>query len=188
MPESSFGKVMPIHETTRCTKDQANPNATEETKKLFCPSSHPSLNDSLIVGVIEGGGDQRSVTYLEHPVKVGHGTLLAFASGNISPTSVFRFAAPCVKDRCKNWSGHNCRVVEHLVQLLPAVSPSLPACKLRTVCRWFAEEGGSACTRCSQVVTYDKELTRKLNEKVGEAFPAMEPAMAASEPDRPVGL
>lgn len=147
--------------------DQQNCCGDGKEKKLYCPSAHPKLKGSMIVGVVRGHGENAAVSYLPHPKKVSDNTKFAFASGAISPTAIFRFAAPCVREECTNWSGSNCKVVETLVQIVPAKQETvstLPACNIRAVCRWFEEERAAACARCPEVVTYDPVLHERLNE------------------------
>jgi len=139
-----------------------------EQAALFCPSAQPGLDGAMILGVIERQADGQRVSYLEQPAKVTEGTIAAFAGAAILPTDLFRFSAPCMHGSCSNWTGNNCRVVERLVQILPAVTAQLPKCKLRPMCRWFSEHGGAACMRCPQVRTDDKELEAALRRGPAE--------------------
>jgi hypothetical protein len=154
------------------TENRADENAAprRETAR-FCPSAQPSLGNSLVLGTVNRLGEEASVTLLEHPVKVTEGTILAFAGSQIRPTDVFRFAAPCEQCGCNNWSGSTCRVAEKLVQILPSVGSELPRCKLRSVCQWFAQEGGAACMRCPQVQTDNASLEAALNSVAPASIP-----------------
>ena len=71
----------------------------------------------------------------------------------VEPTEVFRFAAPCLCKGCSHYRGEECRLVQRIVQILPAVAADLPACDIRPDCRWWRQEGREACLRCPQVVT-----------------------------------
>jgi len=136
----------------------------DKKKTLFCPSAQPELPGSVILGVVGGtGSGEKRISYLKHLAGVTDGTMAACAAGALSPTSIFRFAAPCEKSGCHNWSGTNCRVGERLVQILPAVSEQLPDCQLRPVCRWFDQEGQQACFRCPHVITDQEDFERALN-------------------------
>jgi hypothetical protein len=143
-------------------KLESEEEPARQERVWFCPSAQPSLAGSLIFGVVKDTGEAQRVTFLERPVKVSEGTVLAFAGGQQRATDIFRFAAPCQQKQCRNWSGHSCRVGERLVQILPA-SSALPECKLRSVCLWFHQEGGSACLRCTQMVTNDPAMEIMLN-------------------------
>ena len=105
-------------------------------------------------GLVDHACDQPTVGYLEETVDVTP-ALLELA-GPLRPTEVFRFAAPCQTDACSHWNGADCRLVERIVELLPSVTLVLPPCQVRADCRWFAQAGRSACTRCPQVVTQDE--------------------------------
>ena len=139
-------------------------SADTKSKVTFCPSSQPTVEQSLILGSIERNGPgEPHVRYLKHPVKVTDGTLAAFTNAAIKATEVFRFTAPCQKIDCRNWNGSACRVGQQVTKILPVVSSQLPECRLRPVCQWFDQEGEAACLRCPQVVTNDPDLEKALN-------------------------
>src|SRR5581483_4943615 len=125
---------------------------------VFCPSAQPGLSRSMLIGVVDKSRDGDFVSYLTEPTAVTDGTIAAFTGSPIQVTQLFRFAAPCEKSGCHNWSGSSCGVVHRVVQILPAVVNELPDCKLRPSCRWFRQEGQPACLRCPQVVTDDPDF------------------------------
>lgn len=116
----------------------------------FCPSAQPGMEGAFAIGVVGGTLGERRVGYFPERVPVTD-DLLALA-GEIPATEVFRFAAPCAGDSCRHFDGSDCRLATKLVQLTPAVS-SLPACTIRPECRWWKQEGKSACMRCPAVQT-----------------------------------
>ena len=120
----------------------------------LCPSAQPNTNEALAIGVIDHCGETPEVTYLERPLRVS-GDLLSM-SGPLRPTEIFRFAASCQTSACAHWTGSKCKLVERVVKLLPEVSLALPKCHIRNQCRWFFQEGRSACARCPQVVTQNE--------------------------------
>jgi hypothetical protein len=128
----------------------------------FCPSAQPFQKNSIIFATIDNSSGAPEVSYLESPVEVTGATSVMMESIH-RPTRLFRFAAPCERLGCANWSGNNCRVAERLVQILPAVTDSLPACVLRLECRWFEQEGVPACLRCPMVMTDNVEFEAALN-------------------------
>jgi hypothetical protein len=117
----------------------------------FCPSAQPEMVDSVAFGVIGGTANNPRVAYLTEPQPASN-ELLALANP-VKPTEIFRFAAPCAGDACQHFDGSNCRLVTRVVQLLPRVVDVLPACRLRSKCRWWQQEGRAACLRCPQIVT-----------------------------------
>lgn len=152
----------------------------DREKVWFCPSAQPSLEGSLVLGVVAHAEAEDRIVFLDRPAKVTTGTLLAFTGSPVQSTEVFRFAAPCQKQNCRNWKD-SCRVAERLVQALPDASAELPPCRLRPVCLWFHQEGGAACVRCTQVLTNSEAMELALN-----AVPAASgtgPEDAAMEPE-----
>lgn len=125
---------------------------------IFCPSAQPGLSHSAIIGIVDKGHNSESVAYLPEPVAVTDSTIVAFTGSPVQATQLFRFAAPCEKGGCSNWTGSSCGVAQRVVQILPAVVAELPDCKLRPVCRWFRQEGKQACVRCPQVITDDPDF------------------------------
>jgi hypothetical protein len=105
----------------------------------------------VVLGVVLGTAEKPRLVPLEvlQPVTA---ELMAL-SAPVTPTEVFRVAAPCVGRGCKHFDGADCRLVQRLVALLPPVAEAAPPCPLRPACRWWHQEGRAACLRCPQVVT-----------------------------------
>jgi len=118
---------------------------------LLCPSAQLGMDNPVALGVILGSAEEPRMVHLERPLPVTD-ELLAL-SGPVKATEVFRFAAPCAGNACKHFDGQDCRLVERIVQILPRVTSKLPTCAIRSECRWWHQEGPSACFRCPQVVT-----------------------------------
>jgi hypothetical protein len=140
----------------------------KEAARLLCPSAQPDWADAVAIGVVEGTGDAPRVTYLERSVSVTE-PLLALAEP-VTPTEVFRFAAPCLNDACRHHGEGACRLAEKVVAMLTPVVSGLPPCTIRSNCRWFKQEGREACRRCPQVVTDNvfpsKEMRRAADPEV----------------------
>ncbi|MGH8308995.1 MAG: hypothetical protein ACRETX_04285 [Steroidobacteraceae bacterium] len=66
---------------------------------------------------------------------------------------MFRFAAKCEERRCSHFDGAHCTLAARIRQSLMPVVDRLPPCTVRPTCRWYAEQGGSICLRCPQIVT-----------------------------------
>jgi hypothetical protein len=127
----------------------------------MCPSAQPEIPGSVAFGVIVGSAENPRVAWIEKPVPVTS-ELLALTSP-LPPTQVLRIAAPCQEKACCHFDGTDCRLATRLVQLIPAVVESLPACRIRPDCRWFLQEGSAACRVCPQVVTYCIEPSAEMN-------------------------
>lgn len=106
---------------------------------------------SVVFGVVGGTIEQPRLTHLAEPQPVTD-KLLALP-GPVTPTEVFRFAAPCASSACQHFDGFNCRLATKIVQLLPEVVEELPPCRLRQNCRWWRQEGKAACVRCPQIAS-----------------------------------
>jgi hypothetical protein len=118
---------------------------------LLCPSAQPEMADCRVLGVMGGSVAEPRLAYLDQPAPVTP-EILALA-GPVKPTEVFRFAAHCVESQCCHFDGKDCKLATRIVQILPAVTEALPACRIRHECRWYLQEGRPACMRCPQVLT-----------------------------------
>lgn len=123
----------------------------EDASRLLCPSAQPEMNSSVAFGLVLGSADTPRLVHLERPVSVTQ-DLLDLAAP-VRPTEVFRFAASCAGQACKHFDGQDCSLVKRVVKILPRVTSDLPPCTIRSVCRWWQQEGKAACFRCPQVVT-----------------------------------
>ena len=116
---------------------------------------------SMAFGVVAGTPEEPRVAWLERPIPVTQ-ELLAL-TGSVPPAQVLRITAPCQEHLCCHYDGHECNLATRLVQLMPTVDTSLPACRIRADCRWFTQEGKAACMRCPQIVTFSVNPTEQLS-------------------------
>ena len=126
-------------------------NITSTDKEILCPSSRPQIKQSKVFGLIDGTVEKPRVTYLKSSQPVTE-ELIAL-SQPVTPTEVFRIAAPCIANSCKHFDGTNCGLASKIVEQLPIVEEGLPSCSIRQDCRWYEQEGKAACMRCSQIIT-----------------------------------
>jgi hypothetical protein len=125
------------------------------------------MAQSRIFGVMGGSVEEPRVIYLDEPTPAAP-DVLALA-GPVKPIEVFRIAATCVESACRHFDGKDCQLAARIVQILPAVTEALPACRIRQDCRWFEQEGRPACLRCPQVITQNYSPSE---EMVRAATPA----------------
>jgi hypothetical protein len=126
-------------------------DSTEINSNFLCPSARLGWEESQIFGVVGGTIEAPKVTYLKEtqsPIEN-----IAKLNGKVTPEEVFRIAAPCVEKGCQHFDGRDCRLVMQVVEKLPTVAENLPPCAIRRECRWWLQEGRSACMRCPQVIT-----------------------------------
>ncbi len=143
-------------------------DSTSTTKVIppLCPSARPEAGGSLALGIVVGSVAEPRVTYFPEPVAVTE-QLLALAEP-VTPTEIFRFAAPCAKKACQHFDGSDCRLVQRIVGQSPVVAEDLPPCHIRADCRWWQQEGKAACLRCPQIVT-DKYDSADVTSEVSTA-------------------
>lgn len=117
-----------------------------------CPSSQPEVEGAAVFAIIEGSSAEPRAAYLDRLVPLTPEIVAGTAS--IHPAEVFRLSAPCAAQACRHFDNERCGLVNRLVQLVPSVVSSPPACVLRPSCLWWLQEGIAACLRCPQVVTH----------------------------------
>lgn len=120
-------------------------------KEILCPSSQPQIKESKVFGLVNGTVEKPRVTYLKSPQLVTE-ELIAL-SEPVTPTEVFRIAAPCAAKGCQHFDGVNCGLASKIVEHFPIVEEVSPTCSIRQDCRWYQQEGKAACLRCPQVIT-----------------------------------
>lgn len=118
---------------------------------LACPSAQPDMEDAQILGVMEHGPNGTELAYAAGDVPVTPEALAA--TGDVPPTLVYRFAAPCATKACSHFDGAKCQLAARIVEGFEPVVDHLPPCAIRKTCRWYAQESGAACRRCPQVTT-----------------------------------
>src|SRR5689334_7534029 len=125
--------------------------AQEKNNALLCPSAQPEMEGSRVLGVVGGTAEAPQLAYLNEHLPVTQELLATAAPAK--PLQVFRIAAKCEEKACCHFDGTRCQLATRIVQILPAVIESLPACLIRPTCRWYQQEGKAACMRCPQVIT-----------------------------------
>jgi hypothetical protein len=120
-------------------------------KNTLCPSAQPEWEGSKAIGIVLGTADKPSVDFFPTTRPVTE-DLLQLANP-VNPTEVFRFAAPCMCSGCLHFKGDKCTLIQRIIGTLNEVGGALPICSIRNNCRWWQQEGSSACFRCPQVIT-----------------------------------
>lgn len=124
--------------------------AHHSPKSLMCPSADAEMSGSVIFGIVVGTPEAPHLVHLDRvkPIPLELLTLDA----PVKPSEIFRIAATCIENGCKHFDGNNCRLTTRIIEGLPTVTDRLPACAIRSTCRWWHQEGAAACLRCQQVV------------------------------------
>lgn len=138
----------------------------------LCPSAQPGMDNCRILGVVQLDFQPEvqqqpvpRVVYLNELLPATEQVLAL--SAPLKATEVFRLAATCAEHKCPHFDGADCRLATRIVQILPAVVDALPPCTIRKDCRWFSQEGGAACQRCSEVTTVSYDLSAQAREVSG---------------------
>jgi len=119
--------------------------------QLLCPSAPGSLDDSVLIGVVTSHPDGARVVPTEGAFPVTP-DILKLAEP-VSPSEVFRFASACRGAKCMHFENNACQLAVRSVKRLEPVVEELPKCPIRSLCRWFRQEGPAMCKRCPQVIT-----------------------------------
>jgi hypothetical protein len=117
---------------------------------IQCPSAMEENDNPIVFGIVGGAADRPRVEYLLDPQPLT--PEIQNMCSPATPAEVLRIATPCVRYRCKHFEKDKCTLAHRIVQILPPVVDSVPSCRLRPSCRWWIQEGPSACLRCPQVV------------------------------------
>jgi hypothetical protein len=123
------------------------------TEPILCPSARPETPGAVIFGVVGGTVGEPVVTYLSRPLPATPEVVGLAAP--VEPDEVFRFAAPCAEDGCQHFRESACDLTARISNQLEAAVEILPHCSIRRSCRWWQQEGRSACRRCPMIVTRD---------------------------------
>lgn len=150
---------------------------SEAERKLDCPSAQPDMEGARPFGVISGTAEETRVAFFRKSTLDNFDWRKDF--GTRDATRLFRFGARCEESGCQHFGSGRCNLGARIQRELPAVVDALPPCLLRPTCRWFAEQGGSVCLRCPQVITMIPEADTPLNHVA-----AVRPANAVSDPER----
>lgn len=143
--------------------------STAQSLSTLCPSGRAEVEDSRVFGIVTGSAQQPQVHYLKKTIPLDEELLEKTQS--VTPTEIFRMASPCQEKQCSHFDGQSCRLAMRVVDHLPEVSASLPACAIRRDCRWWNQEGKAACFRCPQVLT-DNYAASDLVAQVAAPQPA----------------
>jgi hypothetical protein len=118
---------------------------------MLCPSFTPlSPGIGSIFGLVVEGFSSTRVVQLQALIPVTQETFDCVAP--FHPSELFRIAAPCVGPRCRNYLGGVCTFGATVAARSGELTTLLP-CVIRPGCRWWREQGPTACSGCSMVVS-----------------------------------
>ncbi len=118
--------------------------------KALCPSSRCTPG-AVLLGVVQSNG---TIGFLKQR-RIVDEFFVNLAHEGRQPEKRFRFADTCVKSGCLQWANGRCGVIDRVLAANPDYknSEQLPACSIRTNCRWYLQWGARACGICPLIVT-----------------------------------
>ncbi len=131
----------------------------------LCPSAQPGMDNCRVLGVVQQDGPRPMLLYLNKPLPATDDVLAMAAP--LKPTEVFRLSATCAEHQCPHFDGADCRLATRVARLLPPAVDALPPCIIRKDCRWYSQEGGTACLRCPEITTVTYDLSPETREVSG---------------------
>jgi hypothetical protein len=126
--------------------------ATRDSER-WCPSAR-CAEGAVLLGVV---GSDGKVGFVTPRIEIDRDFVTEAHKGR-TPEKRFRFAQPCLRGGCTEWTGTRCGVIDRAIdaarrQGLSKDLADLPRCSIRSSCRWFAQIGADACTVCPLVIT-----------------------------------
>ena len=128
-------------------------DSNKTSVNTLCPSAPSDSEEGRIFGIVGGTINEPKISYLKESQLSQ--TLISKVGGRVEPGEVLRIASPCEEKGCQHFDGQNCQLVKRVVEDLPVVTENIPPCAIRRHCKWWNQEGISACLRCPQVVTHN---------------------------------
>lgn len=119
---------------------------------ILCPSSI-CIEGSALLGIVNAEG---TVDILPDPIPVDE-AFVEEANKGRKPETRFRFTNTCVQKECQQWNGHGCGVIDQVQKLINIEESlqQLPACGIRSRCRWYLQNGATSCSACVYVIMED---------------------------------
>jgi hypothetical protein len=146
----------------------SNHCSLKSARTFLCPSSAAEMEDSVIFGIVLGTPEEPHVLHLNQVKPIPQELLDLDAP--VKPAEIFRIAGACSESDCKHYDGSKCRLVERIVDGLPTVTEQIPACAIRSSCRWWHQSGKEACLRCQQIVRENCIVTPELYQATDPAI------------------
>lgn len=138
-----------------------------DAPKLDCPSAQPDMVGARPIGVVSGSVTEVRVAFFKKDALEAFDWRPRFSGPQA--TRVLRFSAQCETAHCGHFDGETCQLGRRVSEELEPVVDSLPACLIRSTCRWHAERGSAACLRCPQVTTMVEDGTHLAEVAVTQA-------------------
>lgn len=114
------------------------------SEPALCPSGR-ARPGSLLTGIVGPSGRVASI----QPAIAVTAEWIERGGSAADLETRFRFAEPCVRSGCAFWSDNACRISRAVaVEGAKRADGHLPDCSIRPFCRWYRQDGPSACVAC----------------------------------------
>lgn len=121
----------------------------DKNEAFLCPSA-PLTTESFLFGILN---ENAEVDYVDKPISVTKELLNGFVNIK-SPEKHFRFTMECGECKCAQWDEGKCSIGATISGAKLNNLGSEPVkCSIRKACRWFYQEGLTACSVCKYIVT-----------------------------------
>ena len=116
-----------------------------------CPSSIMK-DGAILVGIVN---EDNEVDFISNPIKINAAFVRSAKEVDKAAEKRFRFSNKCVQSGCQQWTGSRCGVIDKALTTIEEKywKENLPACSIRSTCRWFSQNGANACKVCPLVIT-----------------------------------
>lgn len=133
--------------------------------QLDCPSILPGLARGVIAKVVPG---QERLEFLAKEIPVPKTLLIAVDTQTVLERA--RFVGSCRTVECGHWTGVSCRLGHAIATTQMPQSVELPPCSIRSSCRWYKENGPTACMPCqhSRYVSIEMHTTKQARSNVAQ--------------------
>ena len=133
---------------------------------IMCPSNQCKPGSKLL-GIRQNNG---IIAILPDPLPIDEHFIETTREHEVPVLQRFRFTNKCIEAGCAQWNGQGCNVIENVMQhmdSIPTTASELPACGIRSRCRWYLQKQTDACKICPYIlyeITEDDVLEMQKNE------------------------
>jgi hypothetical protein len=129
------------------------PEIASDAGRNTCPSA-ACEEGAVLLGIV---GRDGVVAYLKPAMPIDADFVREARRGRL-PEMRFRFAQGCVENRCVQWTGCRCGLIDKALvssdgaRVANISQGSLPNCAVRATCRWYAQAAARACAVCPFII------------------------------------
>lgn len=115
-----------------------------ENGGMTCPSYPPEPGNQILAKIDPHTG----ISNFGETIRLGESNEVLNPA---PPVEHFRYCGPCRTHGCAHWTGASCRLAESVSRVRIPIRTEVPDCSIRASCRWYAENGFTACSGCGWI-------------------------------------